>query len=52
MLYYVLVSHHLWGQEAGGASWERDGSKGSETNVILGFRVSTTSGKKKFNDHI
>ena len=28
------------------------GSEGSKTNVILGFRVPTTSGGKKFDDHI
>ena len=27
------------------------GSEGREPNVILGFRVPTTSGGKNFNDH-
>ena len=41
-----------------GVSWEQgeqvwsEGSKGSEPNVILGFRVPTTSGRKNFDDHI
>ena len=28
------------------------GVRGTERNVILGFRVPTTSGRKKFDDHI
>ena len=28
------------------------GSKGSETNVMLGFKATTTSGGKNFDDDI
>ena len=54
--------HHLCGgKELGGelgvrgASWEQGeqaGSEVSEPNVILGFSVPTTSGRKNFDDHI
>ena len=60
MLYYVLGSPPpLWGQGMGGAreaswgqggargaSWDQAGSETSEMNVILGFRVPITCGKK------
>ena len=57
MLYYVLVSPPpLWGQEARGQAGSKGsemgarGSERSKTNVILGFRVPTTSGRKNFDD--
>ena len=42
----------LGGREASLEQGEQAGSEGSEPNVILGFRVPTTSGRKKFDDHI
>ena len=38
-----------------GARGEREGARGnegSETNVILGFKALTTSGRKNFDDDI
>ena len=55
-----LESKREWGgserEQAGSereqGEWEGvRGREGSEPNVILGFRVPTTSGRKNFNDH-
>ena len=46
----------LWSEEARqgvrGQGRERGGKAGSETHVILGFRVPTTCDRKKFDDII
>ena len=51
MLYYVFPTTQKWGQGARGELGAR-GSEGGEMNVILGFRVSTTSGRINFDDDI